>query len=215
VNYLTAHLLVIHPGALQPGESILIHGAAGGVGNAAIQLAQMVGAGAIYSTSSPSKHDYLRKLGVIPVDRDDFRRDVRNRTDGRGVDLVLDAIGGKHLKESYRCLSSAGRVGTYGLSAMAPGPKPRPFAKIRAWLAAPRFDPLRMMGANRGLFGVHLGAFRDMSRLAELRDELFTWLAEGKITPVIDSVHPAAEAAAAHQHMHDRRNIGKILLDFD
>ena len=157
----------------------------------------------------------LREQGVEPVDRDDFRAAIREATDGRGVDLVLDPVGGDHLLQSYRCLASGGRVVSYGISAMAPGRKRSRLAQLREWWRTPRFNPLWMMGANRAVIGVHLGRYRDVERLQQAQAQLFDWLEAGEIAPRIDSVFPGAEAAKAHQHIHDRQNIGKVLLDFD
>ena len=215
VNYLTAWLAVVHPGALREGETVLIHGAAGGVGIAATQLAKIRGAARIFGTASLQKHGWLREQSVEPVDRDDFRATIKAATDGRGVDLVLDPVGGDHLLQSYRCLASGGRVVSYGISAMAPGRKRSRLAQLREWWRTPRFNPLWMMGANRAVIGVHLGRYRDVERLQEAQAQLFDWLEAGEIAPRIDSVFPGAEAAKAHQHIHDRQNIGKVLLDFD
>ena len=100
--YLTSYLMIIHPGDLQPGESILIHGAAGGVGLASIELAKIAGAKTIFGTCSPSKHEFIQERGVLPVDKDNFLAEIMQWTDDKGVDLVLDPIGGEHLMQSYR-----------------------------------------------------------------------------------------------------------------
>ena len=215
VNYLTAWLAVVHPGALQPGETLLIHGAAGGVGVAATQLARIRGAARIFGTASPGKHDWLREQGVEPVPRDDFRAAIKAATDGRGVDLVLDPVGGDHLLQGYRCLAAGGRIVTYGISAMAPGRRRSRLAQLREWWRTPRFNPLWMMGANRAVIGVHLGRYRDVARLQQAQAELFGWLESGEIAPHIDSIFPGAKAAKAHQYIHDRKNIGKVLLNFE
>jgi len=215
LNYLTAHLAVVHPGALQPGETVLIHGAAGGVGIAATQLARLRGAEAIYGTASPSKHAFLEEQRVVPIHHNDFRHAVRQATSGRGVDLVLDPVGGSHLRESYRCLASGGRLCAYGISAMVTCERRRLWTMLRTLWRMPRFKPLHMMGANRGVFGLNPGSYRDTDRLRRVLAELLDWLAAGKIAPRIDRVFSAAEAAAAHRYLQERRNIGKVLLDFE
>ena len=121
--YLTSYLMIIHPGALQKNESILIHGVAGGIGLASIELAKIAGAKTIFGTCSPEKHDFVRERGVLPVDRNDFLAEIMDWTDNKGVDLVLDPIGGEKLKKSYRCLGTGGRDCYYGISDMAPGKK--------------------------------------------------------------------------------------------
>ena len=213
--YLTSYLMIIHPGDLQPGESILIHGAAGGVGLASIELAKIAGAKTIFGTCSPSKHEFIQERGVLPVDKDNFLAEIMQWTDDKGVDLVLDPIGGEHLMQSYRCLGSGGRVCSFGISDMAPGKKQSYWHKIRSWLSFPKFDPLKMMTSNRGVFGIHLGRWKNWEHLDKARKDLMGWISEGKISPHVDKVFPSEKVNDAHHYIQDRKNIGKVLLDFD
>ena len=98
---------------------------------------------------------------------------------------------------------------------MAPGRRRSRLAQLREWWRTPRFNPLWMMGTNRAVIGVHLGRYRDVARLQQAQAELFGWLESGEIVPHIDSIFPGAEAAKAHQYIHDRKNIGKVLLNFE
>ena len=213
--YFTSYLMIIHPGALQKGESILIHGVAGGVGLASIELAKIAGAKTIFGTCSPEKHDFIRDKGVLPVDRDNFLAEIMEWTDNKGVELVLDPIGGEHLMQSYRCLGSGGRVCSFGISDMAPGKKKSQWTRFKSWMTFPKFDPLRMMASNRGVFGIHLGRWKNLEHLEKARKNLMKWIEEGKITPYVDKVFPAEQVADAHHYIQDRQNIGKVLLDFD
>ena len=213
--YLTSYLMIIHPGDLQPGESILIHGAAGGVGLASIELAKIVGAKTIFGTCSPSKHEFIQERGVLPVDKDNFLAEIMQWTDDKGVDLVLDPIGGEHLMQSYRCLGSGGRVCSFGISDMAPGKKRSHWHRIKSWLSFPKFDPLKMMTSNRGVFGIHLGRWKNWEHLDKARKDLMGWISEGKISPHVDKVFPSEKVSDAHHYIQDRKNIGKVLLDFD
>ena len=213
--YLTSYLMIIHPGDLQPGESILIHGAAGGVGLASIELAKNAGAKTIFGTCSPSKHEFIQERGVLPVDKDNFLAEIMQWTDDKGVDLVLDPIGGEHLMQSYRCLGSGGRVCSFGISDMAPGKKRSHWHRIKSWLSFPKFDPLKMMTSNRGVFGIHLGRWKNWEHLDKARKDLMGWISEGKISPHVDKVFPSEKVSDAHHYIQDRKNIGKVLLDFD
>ncbi len=213
--YLTSYLMIIHPGDLQPGESILIHGAAGGVGLASIELAKIAGAKTIFGTCSPSKHEFIQERGVLPVDKDNFLAEIMQWTDDKGVDLVLDPIGGEHLLQSYRCLGSGGRVCSFGISDMAPGKKRSHWHRIKSWLSFPKFDPLKMMTSNRGVFGIHLGRWKNWEHLDKARKDLMGWISEGKISPHVDKVFPFEKVSDAHHYIQDRKNIGKVLLDFD
>ena len=215
VNYLTAYHSMFVMGNLQPGDRILIHGAAGGVGIAAVQLARARGL-VIFGTAGPAKQEYLRKIGVDhPIDytRGDLVEAVRKYAPD-GIELAMDAIGGKSFAQSYKCLGPVGRLVVYGFSAAAgPDGKRNPLRALRAYLETPRFHPLKLMAKNAAVIGVNLGGVR--SRGALLRSELseiFRMYAEGKIKPVIGKTFPLEEGAAAHQYIHDRKNIGKVIL---
>lgn len=215
VNYLTAYHALIYMARLRAGERLLIHAAAGGVGLAAIELAKMVGA-EIFGTASAAKHDFLHSRGVahaIDYRTQDFAAEVERLTAGRGVDVVLDAVGGESFRKSYRVLAAAGRLIVFGLSEAVHGPG-RSLLSLFSLLRTPRFNPMEMMRKNRAVIGVHIGTLgRDNPALllSELT-ELFRLYGEGRIKPYVGKTFPLAEAAAAHRFVHNRRNIGKVLL---
>lgn len=215
VNYLTAYHSMFVMGNLQPGDRLLIHCVAGGVGIAAVQLGRARGL-VLFGTAGTSKQDYLRKIGVDhPIDytREDFVAVVR-RFAPDGIEMVMDPIGGRSLWRSMRCLGSTGRLVVYGFSAAAGPEGKRSFWRgAKALAQTPLLHPLRLMQRNISVIGVHLG--RMQSRVALLRgeqDELFRLYSEGKIKPVIGKTFPLEEAAAAHRFIHRRENIGKVVL---
>ena len=213
VTYLTAYFTIIHPGALRSGEDILIHGAAGGVGTAAIQLSKIRNAGKIFGTASDSKHDFLKENGVIPISySENFVDTIKNQTDGQGVQVALDPVGGKNLMQSYKSLSSGGRVFTYGISSMAQSKTKSLFQMAKVWLTYPKFDPLKMIGSNKGVHGFYLGSFNDRPALERAYQDLMDWTQEGKIKPIIGKIFKLEAAAEAHHFIQDRQNIGKVLL---
>ena len=121
VNYLTAWQLMVVMGGLKPNETVLIHSAGGGVGIAATQIAKHIGAKVI-GTASAAKHGELSSFGVdhlIDYRTEDFEARARQITGGRGVELILDAIGGDSLKKGYRLLAPTGRLGMFGVSSAA------------------------------------------------------------------------------------------------
>jgi NADPH:quinone reductase-like Zn-dependent oxidoreductase len=123
VNYLTASLALYRMAALAPGETVLVHNAGGGVGIAATQLARLRRA-TVIGTASAFKHDALRSFGVdhaIDYRHANVADEVKKITRGRGVDVILDPIGGRSFTESYRMLAPLGRLIIFGLSAAAPG----------------------------------------------------------------------------------------------
>src|ERR1700694_1323513 len=118
VNYLTAYALLVVMGGLRGSESVLIHNAGGGVGLAALDIAKHIGA-TTYGTASPGKHDFLRQRGLDhPIDyrNQDWLAVLKQMTEGRGVELVIDPIGGGHWKKSYKVLRTTGRLGMFGVS---------------------------------------------------------------------------------------------------
>jgi synaptic vesicle membrane protein VAT-1 len=215
VNYLTAYHSMFTMGNMRAGDRILIHGAAGGVGIAAVQLARAKGL-VIFGTAGPTKQEYLRKIGVDhPIDyqKSDFVHVVRQFAPD-GIEMVMDAIGGKSLTRSQKCLGPTGRLVIYGLSdAAGPTGKRSLLRGLKALAQTPRFHPLKLMAQNLAVIGVSLGVME--SRGALLRgelDELFRMYTAGKIKPVIGKTLPLDQAAAAHQYIHDRKNIGKVIL---
>jgi len=213
VNYLTAYHMLFYMGNIRAGERVLVHAAAGGVGLAAIELAKIAGA-EIYGTASRSKFEFLRQRGVrylIDYRTQDFEAEVRGLTGDEGVDIVLDAVGGESFAKSYRLLRPAGRLMVFGFSTAVSGPKRSYLRAGLSFVRTPRFHPLRMMGENRAVIGVHLGRLRPETLRHEF-EALFRYLAEGRIQPYVDKVFPLADASAAHQYIQERKNIGKVLL---
>jgi NADPH:quinone reductase-like Zn-dependent oxidoreductase len=214
VNYLTAHHMLIWLAQVRAGETVLVHGAAGGVGIAAVQLCNAVGA-RIIGTASARKHEFLRTLGVEPIDYrgPSWTAEVRNLTDGRGVDVALDPVGGQSFRNSYRLLAPGGRLCCYGVSAMAPAEKRRLFPVLRTLVAMPRFHPIPLMNANRGVFGVNLGHLWSQTHILQPQmDALLRLADDGRIKPEVDSTFSFDEASSAHRRLQMRRNIGKVLL---
>ncbi len=217
VNYLTAWQLVVVMGALKRNETVLIHSAGGGLGIAATQIAKHIGARVI-GTASAGKHAELRALGVdhlIDYRTEDFESRAREITGGRGVELILDPVGGESWKKGYRLLAPTGRLGVFGLSAAATG-KSRSFVSMLATVARVpwfQFNPLALMNANKGVFGVNLGhMWGELDRQRQWAEGLLELWSKKAIKPKIAKTFRFAEAANAHHFIQDRGNIGKVLL---
>jgi NADPH:quinone reductase-like Zn-dependent oxidoreductase len=215
VNYLTAALALYRMAALAPGETVLVHNAGGGVGIAATQLARLRRA-TVIGTASAFKHDALRTFGVehtIDYRHANVDTEVRRLTHGRGVDVILDPIGGHSFLASYRLLAPLGRLVMFGFSSAAPGQRRSLWRAICAWLATPRFDPLSMINRNRGVFGLHLGhLWEERRQLAPLMEMLLGELSGGRLTPVVARTFPLERAGDAHRFIQSRCNIGKVVL---
>jgi NADPH:quinone reductase-like Zn-dependent oxidoreductase len=215
VQYLTAWMMLIRLGNLQKGERVLIHSAGGGVGLAAIQMAVWRGA-EIYGTASAGKHEQLKAAGVhhcIDYRNQDFQAEIARLTDGKGVHLIIDAVGGDSFKKSYASLATMGRLFLFGASSFAPGKKRSILAAVRGFMALPKFKPIPLMDQNRGVFGVNLGHMWHLTaELTEMLTEIVGLVEQGVFTPVVDKTFPFAEAADAHRYIQDRKNYGKVLL---
>lgn len=214
-NYLTAYQAIVTMGNMQPGERILIHSAAGGVGTAAVQLARARGL-FVFGTAGPAKQEYLRKIGVqhaIDYEKSDFVDVIEKYAPG-GVEMVMDPIGGKSWERSYACLAPTGKLVAYGFSAAAgPDGKQDWLRGVKALMQTPKFSPLELMNKGTSVIGVNLGQAR--SRGDHLRSELgqiFRLYGEGKVKPILSKTFPLEQAAAAHQYMQQRKNTGKVIL---
>ncbi len=217
VNYLTAYQLVCVMGGLSGGETMLVHSAGGGVGIAAIQLAKHRG-GKVIGTASTSKHAFLKSIGVdhcIDYRTEDFEQRVNQITNGRGVELILDAVGGNSFKKSYRCLAPTGRLGMFGISSAATGKTRSLTSFVKTLAAMPwfQFTPPALINQNKGVFGVNLGhLWNEMDMLGQWLQTLLDLYRQGIIQPVIAKTFPFTQAAQAHHYIQDRKNIGKVLL---
>jgi NADPH:quinone reductase-like Zn-dependent oxidoreductase len=187
------------------------------VGIAAVQLAKARGL-EIFGTAGAAKLDFLRKIGVDhPIDhaKDDFVKVVRKFAPD-GIEMALDANGGRSWRQSAECLGPTGRLVVFGLAAAASGTKRNWIRAIFTVAKTPRFHPLKLLGDNLSVIGVSLGgvlASKHGSALIRREfEELVKLYNAGALNPVIAGSFPLADAAAAHQFIHDRKNIGKVLL---
>src|SRR3954467_13233572 len=207
VNYATAWAGLMSYGNLQPGERVLVHAAAGGVGIAATQIAKRRGAYVI-GTASPAKHDAVRDNGVDEA----YGYDL---PDGLGkVDLVMDAVGGASFKRSYDLLRAGGRLVAFGASSVVAGEKrnllkaaPQALRMVRG------FNLMEQMSASKAVIGLN------MLTLWDDRGTLEPWIAplremmdDGSLKPIVSDEVPFDRAADAHRILTDRRNIGKVVL---
>ena len=218
VNYLTAYFMMVHQAAIRENEWFLIHGIGGGVGIAAIQIAQHLGV-KIIGTCSGWKHNQIHEMGVehvIDYRSENFKDRVLEITDGNGADVIIDSLGGKALKDSYGCLAEFGRLISYGFSKAAPGTKKNILKIIPEYLGMPKFNPMHLMSKNKGVFGFHLGLIQKRQDLVKKYGSLLLqWLDDGIISPKVDTIFPLEKAAEAHQYISDRNNFGKVLLMAD
>lgn len=214
VNFVTAYHCLFHTGTLFPGDRVLVHAAAGGVGLAAVQMAKGAGAVVFGTAGSAEKVAFLSTFGVdYPIDylAGDFVSAVRTATGGEGVDVVLDSIGGQMLARDLRVLRPGGRIVSLGLAAAAGKNKA---LVLRELMGAPRLQPIKLLESSRGFFGVNiLRIFDHRPALGSvLLRTVFDVVAAGKARPVIAGEIPLDRAAEAHRLLQERSTIGKVLL---
>ncbi len=216
VNDLTAYHRLFRVANFRPGSKVLIHMAAGGVGIAALQLCRTVPGVVTFGTASASKHEAIRAQGcdhAIDYRTVDYAEEVRRLTDGKGVDIILDALGGKDWKKGMELLRPAGLLIAFGFTNMASGDKKDYLNFISQAIQIPLVTPLGLMGKNRGVAGVNIGHLWDELEL--LNEELAAIMAlyeGGKIKPQVSDVVPFDRAADAHRILQSRKNIGKVIL---
>ncbi|NNF58914.1 MAG: zinc-binding dehydrogenase, partial [Rhodothermaceae bacterium] len=221
VNYLTAFQMMVVMGSVRHAQELggrrmrlLVHGASGGVGTAAGDLGQIYGA-ELFGTASPSKHDYVRERGydhAIDYRTGDWVAEVLALTDGQGVDLVLDPIGGNHWAKSFEVLSPTGRLALYGISSVTGGGK-LDLAKMALSIPWRRFSPLSLINRNLGVLGVNLGHLWGMAdEIGRWGRKLISYYEQDKIRPHVDKAFPFDRAAEAHAYIEARKNVGKVVL---
>jgi len=219
VNFLTAHHLLHQVGRARHGEKILIQQAAGGVGTAVIQLGKLAGF-TMFGTASAAKHERLRNLGLQhPIDyrTQDFRQEVERIAGPRALQLVLDPMGPDSWKAGYELLAPGGQLLVFGFSAIVDGARRNPFKLLSEGLKIPKYSPLKVMGDNRAVGGVNMGASIFWEHPELLLPQLQTLVrlaAEKAIAPIVDKIFPAAEAPQAHAYLQSRQSFGKVLLAF-
>jgi NADPH2:quinone reductase len=198
--YTTAYHALVQRGRLQPGEVLLVHGAAGGIGLAAVQVGKILGATVIATSGSDDKLAVVKENGADHIINytDGFRDQVKELTEGRGADVIYDPIGAKVFDESMRCLNWGARILILGFVGGGP--------------ALAKTNHLLIKGA--AAVGVRLGGFNDFEpeTAADNLRILAEWAEAGKIVPHVSHTFPLEQAADAMQAIIDRKVIGKCVL---
>ena len=200
-TFFTVWTNVFARGKLQPGESLLVHGGASGIGVAAIQLARAF-ASPVYATAgSAEKCAFCASLGAkaIPYREEDFVAAIMDQTQGKGVDMVLDMVGGDYLQRNLSCLAQEGRLVQIAV---------QQGAKAQINLATIMMRRLTLTGSTLRPRSV---AEKSVTAQA-LREKVWPKLATGEVRPIVHAVFPLEEAAAAHRLMESGAHIGKIIL---
>jgi len=201
LTYATSQHALVERGQLKAGETLLVLGAGGGVGLAAVELGKLAGARVIAAASSPEKLDAARRAGadeLIDYSQADLREAVKVMTDGRGVDVVYDPVGGQYTAAALRTLGWRGRLLVIGFAA---GDIPQIPANL-------------LLLKEVSAVGVYWGEFakRDPSGNRRLLAQLSGWLAEGRLRPLVSREYPLAETPRALEDLLARRAVGKLVI---
>jgi putative PIG3 family NAD(P)H quinone oxidoreductase len=199
--FVTAHDAVRVQGGLSPGETLLVHGANGGVGTAAVQIGGLIGARVLGVVRSKPAAEAVRELGGEPISSDEFPERVLELTGDRGADVALELVGAPHFPANLGAVALRGRIAVVGVGAGQEATLPL----------------LRLMQKRASVFGTVLRPRPLEEKAAAMRAferELGPALADGRLRPVIDSVYPADEVAAAFDRLACSGKVGKVLVQF-
>ena len=200
VVFLTAYHMLKSRGRLQKGESVLIQAAASGVGTAAVQLAKLWKARVFATAGSAEKLELVKRLGadeLINYATEDFLAEVMARTRNRGVDRVLECVGGEVLTKSVKALTPGGKLFVYG----------------RASGSLPLLNPEELLAKNLQIIGLHIGMPPwSPAEHGAAMGEILRLVAAKKIRPIVDCTFPMRDVARAHEYLAQRRTMGKVLL---
>ena len=205
IAYPTAHFALVERGQYQPGETVLINGAAGGVGIATIQVAKALGATVVASVSSEAKAKLAKAMGAdhvvrtdVPNLRDAFRDQVLAAVGKRGINIVVDPVGGDVFDASLRVIAWSGRLIIVG------------FAEGRI----PEIKAGHLLVKNISLIGLQYSAYRDRQpeKVRRVQRELFDWYTAGKIKPHVMAAYPLAQYQDALRAVRDRKVVGKVVI---
>jgi NADPH2:quinone reductase len=206
--YVTAHFALVERGGLKPGETVLVNGAAGGVGLATVQLAKALGAIVVASVSSEEKAALVQAAGAdhvvrtdVPALRDSFRKQVFAAVGNGGVDLIVDPVGGDVFDASLRAIAWCGRIVTVGY---ASGRVP----EVKAGL---------LLVKNISMIGLQVSDYRDRApeKMRRAQAELFAYYEAGRLKPHVMRAYPLEAFREALAAVADRRVLGKVVLEFN
>ncbi len=219
-SYMTSMVALKEMARVRQGETILVQAAAGALGITTCQLAKAMGLKVAGTASKEKKITFLReKLRIdlaINYTTQDFVREIKEWTRGKGVNVVLESVGGKVFQNSLRVLAPTGRIVLVGATSISYSKK-NPFSLYKAWRQIPRVNLLKAIRRSYGVLGFHLGWLLTSSReiLTPIIKELQEIIVTNDIHPVIDNVFTLEQASEAHRRIETRENIGKVILAID
>jgi NADPH2:quinone reductase len=201
ITYPTSYAALVYRAELRPGENLLVHAAAGGVGIAAVQIGKALGARVLATAGGPGKLEIARQAGadvLIDYTKEDFVEKVRQATDGHGADVIYDSVGGETFDKSLKCIAWSGRMLVIGFASGV----------------IPEVKANRILLKNIAIIGLHWGAYaiNEPARIPETFHALFKLYEEGKIKPVIYKKYPLEQLPEALEALGSRASYGKVII---
>ncbi|XP_065204763.1 synaptic vesicle membrane protein VAT-1 homolog-like [Planococcus citri] len=218
MNYIVAYILLFELGHLSEGKSVLFHSAGGGVGQALIQLSKTIPDVKIFGVASKNKHEALQNVGITHLlERgNDYVSEVRKLAP-EGIDLVLDCLCGEECNRGYSLLKPMGKYILYGSANVVTGETKSIFSVAKSWWQVDKVSPVKLFEENKTIAGFNLRHLLYQQNKADyvkgILDKVFDLWKESKIAPIIDSKWALEDVSEAMQKMHDRKNVGKLVLD--
>ena len=214
VAFCTAFQL-IQMGGLHIGESILIHNAGGSVGLALLDIAKHIGA-VTFGTASSGKHPFLKERGLdhaIDYRNEDWTEVLKELTQGKGVELITDPLGGNESRKCYKALRATGRLGMFGMSTATESGLSGKLRLLATAIKIPFFHPIDLMNQNKGVFGVNMGhMLHEPEKVLENLKATLKGYEAGWVRLALDKSFSFEEAGAAHEYIEARKNRGKVVL---
>lgn len=215
-QFCTAYFAAAEMVNLFPGDKVLVQSGAGGVGTALIQYAKYKQCEIFSTAGTEEKLKYLSSLGVhhpINYTSGDFEEEINKITDGKGVDVIFDAVGGKSVKKGFRSLAAGGRIVCYGAADMS---NKNIVRKIIAAIGFGFYHPVMLMVPSRSMIGINMLRVADSQpQILQRCFEAVAGLTEkGVFTPVIGKIFPVDEIGAAHEYLEKRKSMGKVVVEW-
>lgn len=216
-NYVTAYILLFDIGNLRPNQSLLVHSAGGGVGVAVSQLSKTVEGVTLFGTASQCKHEAIKDMFNHLFDHSaDYVQEIK-KVSSEGVNIALDSLCGEDTNKGISVLKPLGKYILYGSSNVVTGETKSFFSFAKSWWQMDKISPIRLHDENKAICGFSLRQLMfkqaGAERVREVLDKIFALYNKGKVKPIVDSVWAFEDITEAMQKMHDRKNVGKLVLD--
>lgn len=215
VNFMTAWVALHEMARIRKGDHVLIHGIAGGVGLAALQIAHNVGCQIYGTAGSADKLAYAKERGMhygINYRQTDFVSDLRLNVARRPLDVILDPIGGDNLAKDRKLLKPTGKLIVYGMAKAVSGEKANPIKSLMTGLSMFHINIMGLFSQNQGIFGLNVLRLWKYPIMRQVGQAILAEFEAGRLGCTIDTTFPLEQAAEAHRYLQERKNTGKVVL---